>query len=114
MKQLAELTKSLSENKFKYLNLKLEIDEMETKAYLKWKEENPKDRTAKEKIVDMLRTQDVLWESKSITCEKVRALYEKDKIIYNVILEMLKNPQFTKTEIEEFIENTKLNLGEEK
>ena len=109
MEELTNLVNQVAQEKFEMLNLKLEIEEMEAKAYIEWKKENPNDRTAKDKVVDVLRSQDPLWERKSQAYGRTKSLYEMYKVIYNVVLELLKNPQYTKVEIENLIKDTAHN-----
>ena len=101
--KMVELIKKLNETKMKRDLFKAELLNTETKAYNAWKVENPKDRSAYDKVVSQLKADDYEWQQ--LEKEYNRTLIEYSSLynVYNIVVEMLHSGHFDKKDIETFI-----------
>jgi len=102
MRKLKELIKKLNEYRKKMIELKLWLERKEVIEYNKWKQENPKDRAAMEKVIAALKINDKEWLEKEEDFLKTENKYKYYKNIYDVILKLLEK-DIEKEEIEEFL-----------
>jgi len=69
--------------------LKLWLEQKATTEYIAWKADNPKDRTAKEKVLDQLKLNNVSWLEKEQEYQTVKFSYDKAKTVVQILKETL-------------------------
>ena len=103
MRVLEILIQKIDDNRRKMTELKLWLAQKEVVEYNAWKVENPKDRTAMEKVIATLKLNDENWLEKEQEYIKVSNDFTYYKNIYDVVLKLLDREDITKEEIEDFI-----------
>ena len=103
MNVLVLLHRKLEEAREKMTELKLWLNQKEVVEYYRWKEENPKDRTAMEKVVAQLKMVDDEWLLKEKEYVEVKNEYDRLKAIYDMVNNMMYSQQYTKEDIENFV-----------
>ncbi len=101
--KLVELVQELSSRRTKVADLKLTLSRKETTSYLQWKQENPKDRTAMDKVIAELKENDKQWQELEIEYQKAVNDYQRLKDFYNLLEGAMKNPSYEKAFVEDMI-----------
>ena len=86
MKTLETLLTALNETKKERDELKLWLEQKEIVEYYEWKEENPKDRTAMDKVVAQLKMNDDNWLLKEKEYLEIKSRYDYLNSIYQTFL----------------------------
>jgi len=105
MEKLVEVINLLQEAREKMAELKLWLNQKEVVEYFNWKQENPKDRTAMDKVIAQLKMNDENWLLKEQEYYKWKNRYEYVKNIYDLVSDMLSNVYYTKDDVNKFLEN---------
>ena len=103
MDKMIELIQKLEQARENMGELKLWLAQKETVEYYKWKEENPKDRTAMDKIVTQLKMNNENWLLKEQEYLKAKNNYDVLKDVNNLVNNMLYSQNYAKEDIEDFI-----------
>ncbi len=103
MKLLAQLVGEYNKTRLDRDNLKAELENRKTQKYAEWKEQNPNDRTAMDKVIAMLKANDPVWQQMEEQLNQLNIRYVALNNYYQLILEMLHSQQYTKDDIETFI-----------
>ena len=105
MDKLNVLIKKYAEVKNNLVKTKLNLELTTQRLYNEWKTQNPKDRTAMDKVVAVLReTSDELIQAEQEYIE-AQLEYNKIKAIYDVVVNMLSNPNFNKDDVKSILNN---------
>jgi hypothetical protein len=102
---LSGLIKRLNKAKEEYLQLKSKLTLKELESYRKWKLENPKDRSAMDKVVANLKLQDEDWlqgESRLLELE-IECFQLKN--IYDVVKVLLMKSDVTVEDVNKFVDS---------
>jgi len=103
MKVLVLLNRKLEDARIEMANLKLWLNQKEVVEYYKWKEENPKDRTAMDKVVAQLKMVDENWLEKEQEYIDAKNEYDRLKNIFDMTINMMYSQRFEKEDIENFV-----------
>lgn len=103
MTNLIKLVNLLNKLREKKDSLKIELEVIKTNEYTKWKEENPKDRTAMDKVLAQLKEQNEVWKNLEEQYNYISSKYSKIKTIYDTVQSMMNSQYYSKEEIELFI-----------
>lgn len=103
MEVLVLLHRKLEDARAEMAELKLWLNQKEVVEYYKWKEENPKDRTAMDKVVAQLKLNDDNWLLKEEEFIKAKNEYDRLKVILDMANNMMYSQQYTKSEINDFV-----------
>jgi len=104
MTNLKELLKLHKETNEKMTELKRWLSQKEVVEYYNWKNENPKDRTAMEKVIAQLKLEDDDWLQKEIEYDNVKTKYNFYNHLLNIVESMLPRDDISLQEIDKFIE----------
>jgi hypothetical protein len=103
---MENLVKQMDEMNRKVIELKLWLQEKEVVEFNAWKKENPKDRTAMDKIIALLKIEENdNWLLKEQEYQKSKIELDRLKSIYNIVLKLLDRTDYTREDIEKFIED---------
>jgi len=97
------LIQKIDETRRKMAELKLWLAQKEVVEYNAWKAENPKDRTAMEKVIAVLKLNDENWLEKEQEYIKASNDFTYYKNIYDMTLKLLDKEDITKEEVENFV-----------
>ena len=103
LKTLTNTIKVYNGAKAKKVALKFELEKLEVEKYLKWKEDNPKARTAMDKVIAELKANDDKWQALEREYEEVSLQVSKYGLIVDFVKKMVDNPEYSKEDIENFI-----------
>jgi len=103
MRVFENLIQKIDENRRKMAELKLWLSQKEVVEYNAWKTENPKDRTAMEKVIAILKLNDENWLEKEQEYIKASNDFTYYKNIYDMTLKLLDKEDITKEEVENFV-----------
>ena len=101
---LAKVTKEYNEVKERKVELKIALEGLEIEKYLEWKEENPKARTAMDKVIGELKASDEAWQNMEISYEKICLKVSKYGLVIDIVKKLIGNEDYPKDEIKKFIE----------
>ena len=105
MDKLTQLVKKYAEVKNNLVKTKLNLELTTQRLYNEWKTQNPKDRTAMDKVVAVLReTSDELIQAEQKYIE-AQFEYNKVKSLYDVVVNMLSNPNFSKDDVKSILDD---------
>ena len=103
MKLLAQLVGEYNKTRLDRDNLKSELENRKNQKYAEWREQNPNDRTAMEKVIAMLKAQDPVWQQMEEQLNQLNIKYAILNNYYQLVLAMLQSQQYTKDDVEQFI-----------
>ena len=105
MEKLIELMQMLNEAREKMTELKLWLSQKEVVEYFNWKQANPSDRTAMDKVIAQLKMNDDVWLEKEEEYYKWQNRYTYVKNIYDIVNNMMQREDYTRDDIDSFIRN---------
>jgi len=103
LETLANTIKVYNELKTEKVALKLELEKLEVKKYLEWKQENPKSRTAMDKVIGELKSNDKEWQDLEEKLENISLEISKYGLVIDFVKKLVGNPEYSKEDIKNFI-----------
>ena len=101
---LSGLIKRINQAKEEYLQLKSKLTLKELESYQRWKRDNPKDRSAMDKVIANLKLQDEEWlqDEKMLLELEIECFQLKN--IYDVVKVLLMKPDVSVEDVSRFIQ----------
>jgi len=92
LNKIKELKGSLAVARFEYISNKVDLEHLETKLYNEWKKDNPKDRTAKDKVLGEFYQSNNVLKSSHLEYINSKLKYEELKDSWDLVKILLSRP----------------------